>query len=232
MTTTTSRTAVFIGDSVTAADRSGKPADLGIGYVARLASPLRHLGFTAVNRGVNGDRIRDLGARLAEDCLALEPELVSIAIGINDVLADDGPDNNALDHDAAAARGDQALAEVSASYKALLDEVRGGRPGARLVLVGPFLLPATQEQEAAVPLLARVQEAIAELAAQHDALHVDTQSMMVRHAAEYGREKITTDGIHPTGEGHRVLATTWWHAVVPALGAAPRAAASSEAASV
>jgi lysophospholipase L1-like esterase len=38
------------------------------------------------NRGVSGNRVKDLAARWEEDCLRLKPKLLTILIGINDCL--------------------------------------------------------------------------------------------------------------------------------------------------
>src|SRR5689334_4727774 len=75
---------LFIGDSVTEAGRrASDPDDLGTGWpalaAARLGGPHRFL-----NRGVGGDRIRDLAARWQPDCLDLRPDVVTVLIGIND----------------------------------------------------------------------------------------------------------------------------------------------------
>ncbi|PZG01921.1 hypothetical protein C1I99_04860 [Micromonospora deserti] len=80
---------LFIGDSITDADRDRHHAeDLGRGY-AMMASawftarhPQHRVTFR--NRGVSGDRVRDLRARWDTDCLQLAPQVVSVLIGIND----------------------------------------------------------------------------------------------------------------------------------------------------
>ena len=45
-----------------------------------------------LNRGISGDKVIDLKKRWEEDCLELNPDVVSILIGINDVwrIMDDG----------------------------------------------------------------------------------------------------------------------------------------------
>src|SRR5512139_2291541 len=84
-------TILFTGDSITDAGRNrSRPLDLGTGYVFMVAERFfaKHsearVGF--LNRGVSGDRIRDLRARWQKDCLSLKPDIVSILIGVNDTL--------------------------------------------------------------------------------------------------------------------------------------------------
>ena len=85
---------VFAGDSVTDMG-SGAPVteglgdSLGFGYVRILENlltawyPERHLRLT--NSGINGHTSRDLLERFDRDVLDLNPDWVSICIGINDV---------------------------------------------------------------------------------------------------------------------------------------------------
>ena len=40
--------------------------------------------ITFINRGISGNRVRDLRARWQEDCIDLKPDILSILIGIND----------------------------------------------------------------------------------------------------------------------------------------------------
>ena len=85
---------VFAGDSVTDMG-SGQPVteglgdSLGFGYVRILENlltawyPERFLRIT--NSGINGHTSRDLLSRFDRDVISLEPDWVSICIGINDV---------------------------------------------------------------------------------------------------------------------------------------------------
>ena len=74
---------LFIGDSVTDCGCSRKTDEFGqygIGYVRRLAELLP--GHTVINSGVSGNRVRDLIARWEADCVAHNPDVVTILIGI------------------------------------------------------------------------------------------------------------------------------------------------------
>ncbi len=80
---------VFQGDSITDAGRSiGDSADLGKGYAlmaaALLGSKYPERQVTFKNRGISGNRVKDLQGRWRLDCLDLKPDWVSIYIGIND----------------------------------------------------------------------------------------------------------------------------------------------------
>src|SRR5205814_7101883 len=85
---------LFQGDSITDAGRDRQVSEpnlargLGSGYpllvaaAALAAHPDRALRF--YNRGVSGDKVPDLASRWATDTLALQPDVLSILVGVND----------------------------------------------------------------------------------------------------------------------------------------------------
>jgi lysophospholipase L1-like esterase len=85
---------LFIGDSITDAERNkevreGGNGALGKGYVAFVDALLQtgypELGIRTVNKGVNGNTVRNLEARWQEDVIDQNPDWLSVMIGINDV---------------------------------------------------------------------------------------------------------------------------------------------------
>ena len=83
---------VFFGDSITDFGRNHESDDrdssLGFGYVRIIADRLvseKPGEIKIYNRGTSGDRIVDLYARIKRDCWNLEPDVLSILIGINDI---------------------------------------------------------------------------------------------------------------------------------------------------
>ena len=87
-------TFLFQGDSITDGNRT-RDNDwnhiVGHGYAYIIASrlwydyPEKDLMF--YNRGISGNRLRDLDNRWQNDTLNLKPDVISILIGVNDVLA-------------------------------------------------------------------------------------------------------------------------------------------------
>src|SRR5688572_12501303 len=80
------RVLLFIGDSVTDCGRRLDPEGLGHGYVREIAKRLEGAGSHVVvaNRGIDGTRVRDLEARWTDDCIRLDPAVVSVLVGVND----------------------------------------------------------------------------------------------------------------------------------------------------
>src|SRR5476651_1492719 len=83
---------LFQGDSITDGNR-GRSADpnhiLGHGYVFSIASKYGatypDLDLTFVNRGISGNTVQDLANRWEADTLAIQPDVLSILVGVNDI---------------------------------------------------------------------------------------------------------------------------------------------------
>ena len=80
---------IFFGDSISEANRNHfDEKDLGTGYVKIAAGKLRLLypdsDFVILNRGVGGDRTEQLLARVEQDVVQEDPDVVVLQVGIND----------------------------------------------------------------------------------------------------------------------------------------------------
>jgi lysophospholipase L1-like esterase len=192
---------VFIGDSVTDADRDwGDAIGLGTGYVRDIAAAL--VGVEVYNRGVSGDRIADLVARFDRDCLALRPDAVSVMIGVNDTWS----------------RLTGAVHSTPAEYESHLARMAEAlhRQRIRTVLMEPFVVAQDDAQWGwRADLDARI-AAVRRVAQDFDCLLVATDGAMAQGACDpdEARRAVTIDGVHPTPLGHQVLADAWL-AVVP-----------------
>jgi lysophospholipase L1-like esterase len=191
---------LFIGDSITDAGRDrSDPGSLGDGYVAEVARTLSASsdGVRFLNRGISGNRVRDLRARWQADCLDLEPDLLSIMIGVNDTWR--RYDKN-----------DPTTAEAfEADLDAILAQVTAELPDTRLVVLEPFLLPVSDAQalwhEDFDPKLAAVRQQ----AVKHSATLVPLHVVLTEAAAKSSAAALAHDGVHPTPEGHALIARTW-----------------------
>lgn len=202
---------LFIGDSLTDTGRDREqPDDLGRGYALMAAGwfTARHPthGATFVNRGISGDRVRDLRARWERDCLALAPQVVSILIGINDSWwrysrADETP-----------------VERFEDDYRQILGLVRQ-HLDAGLILVEPFLIPLSDEQRTWREDLDPKVGVVRKLAAEFDATLVAVDDIF----ADSGLTSPvwTYDGVHLSPGGHAVLAEQWLRAIEPASCAGP-----------
>ncbi|MGM1049569.1 MAG: SGNH/GDSL hydrolase family protein [Bacillota bacterium] len=192
---------LFQGDSITDAGRDrNNPADLGKGYPLMTAGlvGMSHpeLNITFLNRGISGNRVKDLQARWQEDCLDLKPTWVSVYIGINDCWRRyDSQDPTSL--------GDfqQGYRELLKQTKETLD--------AKLILLEPFVLPYPEDRKAWREDLDPKITAVRELAAEFDALLVPLDGLFAAAAARREPAYWAPDGVHPSPAGHSLIARAW-----------------------
>jgi acyl-CoA thioesterase I len=197
-------TIVFVGDSITDAGRREDPDGLGDGYVRVIAERLADSGHRIVNSGVSGDRVVDLAARWQQDVLDHRPDVLTVLVGVNDMWRR---------YDSGDATSAEAFAEV---YDGLLASAAAG--GASLVLMEPFLLPLTDDMESwrAEDLDAKI-DAVRALAQKHGATLVGLDGVLGAAGDARGRAEVAFDGVHPTPEGHALIADEWIAAAAPHL---------------
>ncbi len=200
----TQRPLVFIGDSVTDCGRRDDAPDyLGDGYVRLIAGRLPDR--RVVNVGISGNRVVDLRDRWQVDAVDLNPDILSVYVGINDTWR--RFDSN--DPTSAAA--------FEADYRIILEEVVTA-VSPKLVLVEPFVLPVTAEQETWHEDLDDKRAVVARLATDFGAAFVPLQSLLIAAADEHGAAAIAQDGVHPTELGHRLIADAWLETASSLLG--------------
>lgn len=199
-------TVLFQGDSITDAGRTkgDTPASLGHGYAMMAAAwysaAYPEKGIRFLNRGISGNRAKDLEARWEGDCLALRPDWVSVLIGINDTW-------RAFD------RNDPTTtAAYEDSYRAILTASRDVL-GARLILMEPFVLPVPADRkEWRADLDPRI-TAVRRLAVEFGAILVPLDGLFAVASTQQPAEFWAPDGVHPTPAGHALIAQAWLRAV-------------------
>ncbi|MCX5139892.1 SGNH/GDSL hydrolase family protein [Streptomyces sp. NBC_00338] len=203
-----SDTLLFIGDSITDAGRDrADSASLGNGYVDAVAQTLRERAQSGtataprvINRGISGNRVYDLESRWATDCIGLRPTVVTVKIGINDTWR----------------YYDSGLPSPVDAFEACLDGLLADTAeqlSARLVVITPFLLPVTPEQEGWFEDLAPRTDAVLRAALAHGADVVRADHVLNRAAQEREAVELARDGVHPSPLGHRLIADAWLAAV-------------------
>ena len=192
---------LFQGDSITDAGRDRMdPFSLGVGYalIASAWFSAMHAGrdVSFLNRGVSGDRVKDLLARWDEDCVKLKPSWVSIMIGINDCWRrfDSGEETSA--------------GNFEADYRKILAAARE-KAGARLILLEPFVVQAFPEQKAWRRDLDPKIEAVRRLAKEFSAVLVHLDGIFAEACRVQPPAFWAADGVHPTPAGHALIARAW-----------------------
>jgi lysophospholipase L1-like esterase len=199
---------LFQGDSITdgARGRSEDPNHiLGHGYAFLIAAkfgaayPERHLTF--INRGISGNRVNDLASRWQAETLDLKPDVVSILIGINDILINSWKNQPV------------SVNDYEKTYDQLIAETIAANPKVRLVLCEPFILPGkntSKEYEKWMTTVKEFQVVVEKLGRKYHAPVVHFQKIFNDAArkntpADYW----IWDGIHPTYSGHQLMADEW-----------------------
>ena len=189
---------LFIGDSVTDCGCSRKTPEFGqygIGYVRRIAA-LRP-EHEVVNSGISGNRVRDLIVRWDKDCLAHEPDVVTLLIGINDVWRQ-FDNNDPINQE-----------DFRAGYRKLIEDTRTALPKARMILMEPFLLPIPEDRRAWRPFFDEMLVTVRDLAAEFSLEMIPLDGLLFSVGVTRGFSSIAQDGVHPTPLGHEVIARSW-----------------------
>ncbi|SEG66953.1 SGNH/GDSL hydrolase family protein [Paenibacillus sp. UNC499MF] len=192
---------LFQGDSITDTGRNRENySDLGKGYVGMIAGlygaayPEKQAAF--LNRGISGNRVKDLQNRWQQDCIDLKPDWVTIYIGINDCWRR---------YD----RNDPTSPETfAAGYRQLLTRTKE-ETGARIVMMEPFVLPVPEDRKAWREDLDPKIGAVRELAREFGARLVPLDGLFARASAEAPAAYWAPDGVHPSAAGHGLIARAW-----------------------
>ena len=181
---------LFQGDSITDAGRNRADYhDLGEGYPKYAAALIkeRHqeIEFEFINLGISGDQTKDLVERLHKDFLEVDPDIVSILIGINDVWQNAGM-----------WLSDDVFEE---RYRTILSAIKDNS-NAKIVIMEPFLAPSADLQHLCEDLFHK-KEVIRKLAREYADVYIPTDGLLA--AAYIGDDSLTYvyDGIHPTAKG-------------------------------
>ena len=194
------RTFVFLGDSVTDCGRQQDEAHLGFGYVRLIAEHFaaHEPASRVLNRGVGGERTKDLRARFDTDCLDLDPDVITIYIGVNDTWRRYDRNDPTID------------ADFEADYRYMLDQLSATRPSAPVLLIVPFVADVDQEKARFHEDLDGKVAVIRALAHEFQHPVVDLEAVLDQAWRDgHTPETIAQDGIHPTMAGHRLIADAW-----------------------
>ncbi len=183
---------LFQGDSITDCSRDRwDPDSLGDGYVNLITEALadRHSqsNLKFVNRGISGDKMRDLQLRWDEDCIDIGPEILSILIGVNDTLITP-----------------PELFEEE--YRLLLKRTTDVL-NSKIILCEPFLLLGDNNAyrdhlNPKIEIVNKLSEEFSTLLLPLDRIFREACSL---HPPEYW----APDGVHPTPAGHALIAKSW-----------------------
>lgn len=194
---------LFQGDSITDVGRTeGMNGDMGWGYpnfVKEIVdTAFADKNITVINRGICGNRCKDLVARWDEDCILLKPDIISILIGVNDTWrAFDENDPTSKEY-------------FEESYRNIIERAKA-QTDAEIILFNPYIIKGCIGKHTAMRKdLAEKQEVVKKLAAEYGLKLIDLDKLFTDMLDSGTKPKaLSLDGIHPTDYGHRIIAQEW-----------------------
>lgn len=203
------KTILFQGDSITDAGRARETTDpawlMGSGYptVVSAALGIQNPGeYAFFNRGISGNRIVDVYARIKNDIINLKPDYMSLLIGVNDVWHEDR--QNGVDAE-----------KFEKVYRMLIEEILEALPNIKLILLGAFVTHGWELDSRYDTFRAEVEkraEAAKRIANDFGFPYVDLQSAFDAACEKAPANYWTLEGVHPTEPGHGIIATEWLRA--------------------
>ncbi len=195
---------LFQGDSITDAGRNRDDDRWrGVGYPTLVSGSLgfdRPNEFEFINKGISGNRVIDLIARVKVDFINLKPDYISILIGINDVWHEITY-HNGID-----------TKRYEMYYNMLIEELKEALPDVKIMILEPFVLKAeaTQDNWEAFKTGAEEKAAAAKRVAEKNNLLFVPLMEKFREAEKIApADYWTMDGVHPSAMGHEIIKREW-----------------------
>lgn len=207
-------TILFQGDSITDGrrnrereDLANDQAQLGGGYplFASASMLASHPGkeLKIYNRGISGNKVFQLAARWEKDCLQLQPDILSILIGVNDYwhLRNGNYDGT--------------VEVYEADYSRLIEETRKALPETKIVICEPFLIHGgtalNDTWEAAFAPYRKVARKVAD---NFDLAFIPFQTVFNEALKSAPAAYWGADGVHPSMAGAQLMAQAWQRVVL------------------
>ena len=189
---------LFQGDSVTDAERDRNDFyGYGDGYVKYVIDELKDVypEVEFVNRGVSGDRTTELLERMDKDIIDLNPDIVTILIGVNDTLLRFEKNDPTSPE------------EFRDRYETILKAIKE-KTNAKIVMIEAFLIYGMGKEEFREDLNAKIDET-RKLAVKYADKYIPLNGLLAK--ALVGEDalepvELSADGIHPAEAGKALIA--------------------------
>ena len=201
---------LFQGDSITDAGRDRRNfRDLGNGYPKYAAAFLKEqnpdIEFDFIDLGISGNRTSDLFDRVVPDFIEIEPNIISILIGINDAWH-----RHEWSH---IATTDE---QIEVNYRTILKLIKE-KTNAKIVILAPFYLDA-EENAYLREDLKTIHPIVKELADKYADVYVPLDEYFAE-ALKKQPEALyySKDGVHPNENGSEFIGRIYAEALKPLL---------------
>ncbi|MBQ7646875.1 MAG: GDSL family lipase [Clostridia bacterium] len=187
---------LFIGDSITDTGRDYSDYhDLGKGYPKYAAEIMREeypdIDFEFINRGINAEQTKDVLKRVDSDIIDVNPDIVSILLGVNDTWHHVNDKN-------------WIPAEIyESNYRGILEAIKS--TGAKLVMLEQYVLPAPGMDNFHPDIDEKIQ-ITRKLAREYADVYIPLDGLFASACVDEDPLYWTAEGVHPTEEGHIMIA--------------------------
>ncbi|WP_421762914.1 arylesterase [Ekhidna sp.] len=178
---------LFFGNSITA----GYQIDMDQAFPALIQQKIDSLGlnYKTINAGLSGETSAGGKSRI-EWVLRTVPDIFFLELGANDGL-----------------RG-LSLEETPKNLQAIIDAVKKENPDVKIIIAGMMVPPNLGGD-----YTQKFQRIFPDLAKKNDAIYIP----FLLEGVAGNPELNLSDGIHPTPEGHEIVAETVWDYLLPLL---------------
>lgn len=204
---------LFQGDSITDAGRDKASLNandqraLGGGYAFLAAAELLNSKATydlkIHNKGISGNKVFQLAERWQVDCIDINPNILSILIGVNDFW-------HKLDK-----KYDGTIDIYEKDFRNLLTISKLTLPNVKLVIGEPFaVLGCKAVNEKWFPEFDAYRAVAKKLAGEFNAIFIPYHSIFEEAAKVAPATYWTGDGVHPSIAGAKLMSAAWIKAVL------------------
>lgn len=195
---------VFAGDSITDAGSKNPVGEglfdnVGRGYVRAIESMLAayypEVRLRVTNSGISGNTSRDLLARWQRDVLDLEPDWVSICIGVNDVWRQFDSPAITSSH----VLTDEYKQNVEEMILSLRDKVKG------IFILSPYYMENCR-QDMMRARMDEYTEICRGLANKYNCIFIDLQAMFDKYLKHRHSSSLAWDRVHPNQIASHIIA--------------------------
>ena len=191
---------LFQGDSITDGSRDKRNFyDMGTGYPKYAAEFLREnhpdVEFEFINLGIGGNRTGQLFDRIYPDAIRLQPDVISILIGINDVWH--------RHNFGIVATSDE---QIELNYRMILKNLRE-KTDAKIMMIAPYVLDYDNETrqkmredlKTVLPIIRKLADEYADVYVPLDEIFAEALKTQPEPLYYSG------DGVHPNENGSRFI---------------------------
>lgn len=199
---------LFQGDSITDAGRDRcNIHDMGPGYPkfasAMITDAFPDIDFEFCNLGISGNRTENLVERLEKDFIDIQPDLLIMMIGVNDVWHHYSHNIETTDE------------AFERNLRRVLSSVRERTP-AKIVMIEPYLLPAPDKEHMLPELDAKIRIE-RRLAREYADAYLPLHALFAAETVKTEYTVFSNDGVHPNADGACWIAEHVLRTVAPLL---------------